>query len=216
MDRFILNFDMDDTWVSTKSTLLRLSYMRAVELGNKTLASIFKEAVRTRKDITELSKEAQDFVEKEVIAKRTYMDIAGPSDMLLRPGLHNYCDWLESLTCKYGDALQINICTHRGDNDQAWRSTYNWLVKHSLYRFITRIHSIDHTTDKLEYLNTWYKGEHILLVDDNPFGSSKQIRKTDDSVLIYNGHRKLPSQTNQRLYKSTECIANIIKTKLGY
>ena len=56
MDRFILNFDMDDTWVSTKSTLLRLSYMRAVELGNKTLASIFKEAVRTRKDITELSK----------------------------------------------------------------------------------------------------------------------------------------------------------------
>ena len=120
MDRFILNFDMDDTWVSTKSTLLRLGYMAAIELGKPDLAMVFKETVYNGKDITELSKEAQDFIEKEVIAKRVYMDIAHPSDMLLRPGIHNYCDWLESLTCKYGDALQINICTHRGDNDQAW------------------------------------------------------------------------------------------------
>ena len=78
MNRAILNFDMDDTLVATKPTLLRLSYERAVELGNKQLANIFKETVYLGKDITELDKSVQDFVEQEVIVKRTYMDISNP------------------------------------------------------------------------------------------------------------------------------------------
>ncbi len=214
MNRAILNFDMDDTLVATKPTLLRLSYERAVELGNKQLANIFKETVYLGKDITELDKGVQDFVEQEVIVKRTYMDIANPSDMILRLGLTGFCDKLDGLVNKYGDDLQINICTHRGDNDAAWRSTYNWLVKYSLYRFITRIHSIDFTTDKLDYLKSWYKGDTVLLVDDNPFGNSKQIRPTDDSVLIFDGHRKLPAQTNQRKYISFDCITNMVEKSL--
>lgn len=213
--RFVLNFDMDDTLVATKVILLTLAINRAKVLGDFAMANVFNDAYVKGLDIVELDKVYQDFIEDQIIIERKYMDIADPSNLILDIGLGDFYLGLQFLRKLYGERLLINICTHRGDNAEAVASTHNWLVDKNLRDCFDNIHSIHYTQDKLEYLRSIYKEDKILLVDDNPFGSSKQVRPANKEVLIYDGHRKLPCHQNQKKFVCLEDICMMITLELG-
>lgn len=200
----VLAFDMDNTFCRTSESVLNsfrkhcmnvwefpaLEYLRA----NENILPVCK-----------FDKHIQKMIHDNVIIKRTYMDEAKPTELFGE--LNELVDLIVSLKRRVPD-LKTAIVTHRGDNIDAWRSTYNWLSTHKALDAIDTIHSIDSTRfpDKVAYLKHVYETDNFLLVDDNPFGSTSVVRERCKQVLIYNGVDSFESHQNQDIYCNRDDI----------
>lgn len=191
----VLAFDMDDTLCNTNGEV----YKRTLEycLGNFMLEEAVYLAEHPRLHFSNYTGTIKQVASREVIEKRVYMDTARPTKLL--EGLPHL---LENVRRKFGNRVKIVICTHRGDNTDAWMSTYNYLKKHEVDGLFDMIHSIDHEVnkDKVGYLERMYPGAMIRLIDDNPFGSKDTPREFDSRVLMYNQIVAYKCYMNQASY----------------
>ncbi len=174
--KIVLAFDMDDTLVNTRKEIYKLAILHCVTNGLNDLFPKFVNALWSGVAVSELSTEMKEIIDKEVIAKRVYLDSAERS---------YFCsDELVSLLKDVRNAdneVKIVICSHRGNNKEAFMSTYRWLENKGLLDYFDMIHSIDNQVhkDKIKFLKATYPDHRILLVDDNPYSDDKE------SVIIY-------------------------------
>ncbi|WNV45779.1 haloacid dehydrogenase [Aeromonas phage AerS_266] len=191
----ILAFDMDDTLCNTHNEV----YKRTLHycLNNFLLEESVWLTENPFVHFSDYTGDLKQIVLKEVIEKREYMNEAQPSELL-----RNLVGVLDGARVHFGNSIKIVICTHRGDNIEAWMSTYNYLKKHGLENKFDMIHSIDHeiNKDKLGYLEKMYPSSRILLIDDNPFGSKNEVRGFDSRVLMYNEVTSYKCHMNQAAY----------------
>lgn len=200
----ILAFDMDDTVCNTTMSIIVDTIKIAREMGNK---PIMRYIVLNypEKNISQFDDWVGKFIFENVIIKRTYMDTAEPSELFGFNGV--FKEWLTKVK-KENEELKAVICTHRGDNTSAWMSSYNWLNKRELMEgdLIDFIHSINsqRQKNKIEYLKNFYGTDRVLLVDDNPFGSTNTVVEYCRNVLIYNNINKYKSHANQDVFTTLE------------
>lgn len=191
----VLAFDMDDTLCNTHKEVHKrvLDYC----LNNLYVNEATYLAENPDVHFSDYEGQLKEITLGEVIMKRTYMDTAEPTE------LFNNLDWLfKNLREKFGKSIKIVICSHRGDNIDAWMSTYNYLKSNGIVDQFDMIHSIDSriNKNKLEYLERMYPESKILLVDDNPFGSKNEIKEFDSRVLIYGEVVQNKCSLNQSLF----------------
>lgn len=206
MTKLVLAFDMDNTLCETDQSILNraITHCKWRDLDNELRE--FKECLPG--GLNTLSPECLAIIQEEVIEKRFYMEDAAPSSI---------CDNLEFLDSLYEleklPDVKVVICTHRGDNISAWLSTHRWLDKYLLVNQFNMIHSINHVLnkDKVAYLKSVYPEHKVLLVDDNPFGSTSTVRDKCDSVLIYDGIVSLPCHENQDKFVSMKDLVEKIR-----
>lgn len=191
----VLAFDMDDTLCNTQQEVVK----RATGFCMNNM--LVDEAVHLMENpgiaFDRHDGKLGEVILEEVIKKRVYMDTAEPTELMMNLG------WLlERVRKEFAGRIKVVICTHRGDNMEAWLSSYNYLKKCEVEGLVDMIHSIDHeiNSNKLDYLERMYPGSRILLVDDNPFGSKSKIRPFDSRVLMYDGVMSYDCHINQSTY----------------
>lgn len=188
----ILAFDMDNTFSCTSSSIRVEAYTAAREVGR---TDIVKFLIGTRLAVCKYPDWVSEFIYENVIVKRVYMDLADETKLF--EGIKEVIETAK----KSREDLKVVICTHRGNNTSAWMSTYNWLNERDMIEtnMIDMIHSISHVEqkDKIAYLKAMYPGEPILLVDDNPLGSTSTIHDYCKEVLIYDEIDKFDGYVNQ-------------------
>lgn len=188
----ILAFDMDNTFTKTSAIIIVEAYGAAVKLER---GDVVKFLITTELPVCKYPDWMSKFIYENVIIKRTYMDYAEETELF--KGIKDVI----KIAKEFRKDLKVVICTHRGDNTSAWMSTYNWLNKREMVEtnMIDMIHSISHIEqkDKVAYLKAMYPGKPILLVDDNPLGSTSTIHDRCKEVLIYDGIDKFDGYVNQ-------------------
>lgn len=194
MHKLVLAFDMDNTLVKTDEKVFELAIKFCKE--NK-LKKNEVELITCRKakgNYDKLNEGTRAIIYDEVISKRTYMDLADGSKLVDDA----FGDHLRSIKFLFPE-VKVTICTHRGDNGEARMSTFNWLDKKNLIEYFDMIYSISHinNSDKIEFLKSRNEGLMVLLIDDNPFGSSSKIREKCGDVLVYDEVVQLPCHKNQ-------------------
>lgn len=198
-----LAFDMDNTICNTSESVINKTITAArVTERNDILEFITDESKNI--PVCKYPKWVSEFIYENVIIKRDYMDIAKPTYLV---------DGLVSLIEKIrvtNPEIKIIICTHRGDNIDAFMSTYNWLNSNGLIEYFDIIHSISHIRhpNKIDFLKRRYATENFLLVDDNPFGSTSTVREFCKNVVIFNEIDKHPSHLNQVIFTDHEDLYN--------
>lgn len=188
----ILAFDMDNTFTNTSMRVNVLSVKAAHELGRNDILDFL---AGTDLPVCKYPEWVSKFIYENVIIKRTYMDEATETELF--KGIKEVIEMAK----EFRKDLKAVICTHRGDNTSAWMSTYNWLNKREMIEnnMIDMIHSISHIEhkDKIAYLKAMYPGQPILLVDDNPFGSTSRYHDYSKNVLVYDAIDKFDAYVNQ-------------------
>lgn len=195
----ILAFDMDNTFTKTSAQIRVEAYDRAVELGR---GDIVRFLITTNLPVCKYPDWVSKFIYENVIIKRTYMDDVEETELF--KGIKEVIRKAKEVK----KDLKVVICTHRGNNTSAWMSSYNWLNKREMIEtnMIDMIHSISHVEqkDKIAYLKSIYVGEEVLLVDDNPFGSTSTIHDHCKEVLIYDAIDKFDGYVNQDVFSDHE------------
>lgn len=210
--RLVLAFDMDNTLVKTDEKVFEL----AIDFCEKNGLKENKKELIACRDIKgnydKLSEGTKEIIYKEVIEKRVYMDLADGSKL----AMDNFNEHLKDIKDLFPE-VKIVICTHRGDNGEARMSTFNWLDKRNMIEHFDMIYSISHidNSDKIEFLESRNEGCIVLLVDDNPFGSSSKVREKCESVLIYDGVVSLACHENQNRFVSMSELKKLICDKLN-
>lgn len=180
----VLAFDMDDTLVDTRMEVFKLAYRYCLSKKLDVFCHELKDKFQKEIPVNLLSKELRSLIDKEVIAKREYLRSASRS---------SFCDIsLENLLIDLrngGGEIKIVICTHRGNNKEAFMSTYSWLEDEGILEYFDMIHTIDNKVhkDKIQFLKGTYPDHKVILVDDDPHTEDKE------SVLIFdkiNKHKK--------------------------
>lgn len=188
----ILAFDMDNTFTNTSASIRVEAYTAAYEAGRTDIVQFL---VQARMPVCKYPDWVSKFIYENVIIKRIYMDLA--EETKLFDGIKETIKTAK----EFRKDLKTVICTHRGDNTSAWMSSYNWLNKRDMIEtgMIDMIHSISHIEqkDKIAYLKAMYPGQPILLVDDNPLGSTSTIHDHCKEVLIYDAIDKFDGYVNQ-------------------
>lgn len=188
----ILAFDMDNTFTNTSARVNVEAVKAAYKLGRDDILDFLAE---TDLPVCKYPDWVSKFIYENVIIKRTYMDNATETELFKR------IKEVIEMAKEFRKDLKVVICTHRGDNTSAWMSTYNWLDKRDMIEtnMIDMIHSISHVEqkDKIAYLKAMYPGQPILLVDDNPLGSTSTIHDHCKEVLIYDAIDKFDGYVNQ-------------------
>lgn len=188
----VLAFDMDNTFTKTSERV----NVEAVKAGYRLRRDdILDFLAETNLPVCKYPDWVSKFIYENVIIKRTYMDKAGETELF--KGIREVIE----VAKEFRKDLKAVICTHRGNNTSAWMSTYNWLNERDMIEtgMIDMIHSISHVEqkNKIEYLKTMYVGEPVLLVDDNPFGSTSTIHEHCKEVLIYDAIDKFDGYVKQ-------------------
>ncbi|UOX39455.1 putative acetyltransferase [Aeromonas phage ZPAH34] len=205
-EQVILAFDMDDTLTNTNKEVQK----RALDFCLRNL--LVDEAVYIKEhehlSFGDFNKNVKEIIEREVIEKRVYMDTSEPTDLLF-----DIKKYLFDFKQQFKGELKIVICTHRGDNIDAWMSTYNYLKKYELETLFDMIHSIDCVINnsKLNYLDRMYPGSKIVLVDDNPFGGKNKIKPFDSRVVVYKEILSYPCRMNQETYDDIFSLMDKVK-----
>lgn len=191
----ILAFDMDNTFTNTSARINVEAVKAGYKLGREDILDFLAE---TTLPVCKYPDWVNKFIYDNVIIKRTYMDKVSPTELF--NGIKEIVEVAKMLR----EDLKCVICTHRGNNTSAWMSTYNWLNEREMIEtnIIDMIHSISHVEqkNKIEYLKLMYPGEPILLVDDNPFGSTSTVHKRSEEVLIYDRIDKFDGYANQDVF----------------
>lgn len=191
----VIAFDMDNTFTNTSERVNVEAIQEGHRLGRYDILDFLAE---TNLPVCKYPDWVSKFIYDNVIIKRTYMDKANPTE------LFNGIKEVIGIAKEFRKDLKSVICTHRGNNTSAWMSTYNWLNNREMIETntIDMIHSISHIDqkNKIEYLKLMYPGEPILLVDDNPFGSTTTIHEFSKEVLIYDKIDKFDGYINQDTY----------------
>lgn len=195
--KILLAFDMDNTLVKTDVKVFEMAINYCKVHGKKFELNELIECRDRKGDYNKLSESTKEIIYKEVIEKRVYMDYAEESDIVE----NHFGGYLKVLKKMYPE-VKTAICTHRGDNREARLSTHNWLDKRDLMEEFDAIYSISHkhNSDKIAYLKEKNEGYFVLLVDDNPFGSSSKVREKCENVLVYDGLVSLPCHENQNKF----------------
>lgn len=196
---YILAFDMDNTFTKTSLRINVEAVIAARDLGREDILDFLAE---TKLPVCKYPDWVGKFIYENVIVKRTYMDDAKETELF---------KGIKEVIRKAKEAkkdLKVVICTHRGNNTSAWMSSYNWLDKREMMEtsMIDMIHSISHIEqkNKIEYLKMMYPGGTILLVDDNPFGSTSTVHERSEEVLIYDEIDKFDGYVNQDRFTNHE------------
>lgn len=206
----VLAFDMDNTFCKTSMAVVFQGIQEAYKLNNQDVLDYLADNY-LKKPVCHFDDWVNKFLYDNVICKRTYMDKAKPTDLFGKNG--EIKEWILK-TKETNKDLKVVICTHRGDNISAWMSTYNWLNKREMMEegVIDFIHSINHVrhSDKIEYLKSFYQTDKILLVDDNPFGSTSVVRDKCDNVVVYDKIDKFKSHENQELFSDLDRLSILV------
>lgn len=195
----VIAFDMDNTFTNTSVRVNVEAVKAAYDLKREDILDFLAE---TSLPVCKYPDWVSKFIYDNVIIKRTYMDKVTPTELF--KGIKEVIETAKGTR----KDLKSVICTHRGNNTSAWMSTYNWLNKRGMIEtnLIDMIHSISHIEqkNKIEYLKSMYPGESILLVDDNPFGSTTTIHEFNKDVLVYDKIDKFDGYVNQNVFTSHE------------
>lgn len=213
MKKLVLAFDMDNTLVKTDEMVFKIAIEYCENHGMKRSLDELIACRDIKGNYDRLSQETKDIIYKEVIEKRFYMDLAEGSN-IVNDGFGGHLSMIKVLFPE----VENVICTHRGDNDEAKASTVNWLDKKGLIKYFDTIHSISHINnpDKISYLKEVYGEDvEIILVDDNPFGSSSKVREKSEYVLVCDKVVSLPCHKNQDKFLDMEHLIKIIAKKLA-
>jgi hypothetical protein len=191
----ILAFDMDNTFTNTSARVNIEATKAAHDLDREDVLDFL---AKTILPVCKYPDWVSKFIYDNVIVKRTYMDVVEET------GLFKGIKEVIGIAKEFRKDLKSVICTHRGNNTSAWMSTYNWLNKKGMIETnkIDMIHSISHIEqkNKIEYLRSMYPGEVILLLDDNPFGSTTTVHEFSKEVLIYDKIDKFDGYVNQDVF----------------
>lgn len=191
----IVAFDMDNTFTNTSLRVNVEAVKAGYDLGREDILDFLAE---TNLPVCKYPDWVGKFIHDNVIIKRTYMDEATPTELF--KGIKEVIE----VAKRFREDLKSVVCTHRGNNTSAWMSTYNWLNKRGMIEtnVIDMIHSISHVEqkNKIEYLKLMYPGETILLVDDNPFGSTSTVHTFSKEVLVYDKIDKFDGYVNQDVF----------------
>lgn len=206
----ILAFDMDNTLCNTSYSVVVSGIQEGYKQNNQKVLDYFSDNFLNI-PVCHFDGWVSEFLYENVISKRTYMDRAKPTRLFGDNG--ELKEWILK-TKEINKDLKVVICTHRGDNISAWMSTYNWLNEREMMEegTIDFIHSINHVrhSNKVEYLKSFYRTDKILLVDDNPFGSTNVVRDKCHNVVVYDKIDKFKSHENQEVFSDLNKLAELV------
>lgn len=206
----VLAFDMDNTLCNTSFSVVSQAIQEAYKQNNQNILDYLSDNF-LNKPVCHFDEWVKTFLYDNVISKRTYMDNAKPTRLFGDNG--EIKEWVLK-TKEINKDLKVVICTHRGDNVSAWMSTYNWLNERGMMEegVIDFIHSINHVrqSNKIEYLKGFYQTDKIILVDDNPFGSTSVVREKCHNVVIYDRIDKFKSHENQEIFSNLDRLSHLV------
>lgn len=204
--KIVFSFDMDDTLVNTRKEIynLAMQYCLMNDLNNYFVELTDK--LKAGEPVSALSLDIKELIDKEVIAKRTYLSTAEPSE-ICNQELKNTLGALRNEL----EGVKIVICSHRGNNKEAFMSTYRWLEDNNILDYFDMIHSIDNTVhkDKIKFLKGTYPEHEVILVDDNPYSDDK------NSVLIYDKINRYKKYEEFLTYTDSSDIFKLLRSKIN-
>ena len=194
--------DMDDTVVDTYGYILPAIRKHLREKNMLEELKYVDEMTKEGKTSMMFKKEISNIIFKEIVEPGHFMLDADPS-LLVQQG---YFDALGALQMHFSYLVKSVVCTHRGFNKNGGKLTNEWLIKNQGSDVFDEIHCIDpkEHPDKIKYLQSIYPDYEILLLDDNPFGNTTEVREPCKEVVIYDAINKFDCYSNQNKFTTLD------------